>query len=321
LLPDFAVQAALISRAVGRPVKLIWDREEDQRRDAFRPASAVHLRAELDERGAIASLDAKVVSPTILLPVYPAIQEVLDKQGIDPSAMEGMAHSPYRFPRRTVDFHLLKVGVPTSVMRTTGYGPNIFALESFIDEVAVATRQDPLRFRRSLLLHDASSLALIDRLAVLGRWGAPLPPGHGRGIAFAEAFGTLLGLCVELAVDGEAVKLQRAVAVVDCGPVLDPGIARAGIEGGLVFGMAYCKSEITFTQGRVDQDNFSTYVMPYLGETPDIRVEFMASTRPLGGVGETSPVVAPPAIANAIFAATGRRIREMPLSRSGLHFA
>jgi isoquinoline 1-oxidoreductase beta subunit len=322
LLPDFAVQAALISKAVGRPVKLIWDREEDQRRDAFRPASAVHLRAELDNSGAITALDAKVVSPTILLPVYPAIQEMLDKQGIDPSAMEGMTHSPYRFPRRTVDFHLLKVGVPTSVMRTTGYGPNIFALESFIDEVAIATRQDPLRFRRNLLSHDASSLALIDRLAVLSRWGTPLPPGHGRGIAFAEAFGTLLGLCVELPVDGEAVKLKRAIAVVDCGPVLDPGIARASIEGGIVFGMAYCKSEITFTRGRVDQDNFSTYVMPYLSETPDIHVEFMASSsRPLGGVGETSPVVATPAIANAIFAATGRRLREMPLSRSGLHFA
>ena len=172
-------------------------------------------------------------------------------------------------------------------------------------------------------------MAVLDRAAQLGAWEKPLSTSRGaqvgRSIAFADAFGTLLAMVMEVEVRrdsrGEAVRVRRVAAAVDCGRVLDPGISASSIEGGIVFGLAGCKSEITFKNGRVEQENFTTYEMPYLAETPDIRVEFIDGGGKLGGVGEVSPVAVTPALANAIFAATGRRIRSMPLSRHGLRFA
>ena len=320
LLPDFVVQAALIARAVGAPVKVIWDREEDMRRDSFRPASTLRLRAELDAVGAPVSLHAQLVSPTILLPVFPLIQKTLDEKGIDPSALEGLLELPYRFDAYGVDFHLAKMPIPTSVMRTTGYGPNLFAVECFVDELVHRAKLDPLQLRLKLLAHDTDAVRVLQRLAVLSQWGQPLPKGRARGMAFASAFGSLIGMVVDLQVQDNTVHLLRTTTVVDCGQVLDPGIARAGIEGGIVFGMAYCKAEVTFKEGLVQQDNFTTYTMPYLAETPEMVVEFMASKRALGGVGEVSPVTVPPAIANALFSATGKRVRSMPLARNGFAF-
>ncbi len=320
LLPDFVVQAALIARAVGSPVKVIWDREEDMRRDSYRPASALRLRAKLDADGAPVSLHAQLVSPTILLPVFPLIQKTLDEKGIDPSALEGLLELPYRFGTYGVDFHLAKIPIPTSVMRTTGYGPNLFAVECFVDEMAHRAKLDPLQLRLRFLAHDSDAVRLLQRLAVLSQWGQPLPKGRAQGMAFASAFGTLIGMVVELQVQDNTVHLLRTTTVVDCGQVLDPGIARAGIEGGIVFGMAYCKAEVTFREGVVQQDNFTTYTMPYLAETPEMVVEFLPSQRALGGVGEVSPVTVPPAIANALFNATGKRVRSMPLARNGFAF-
>jgi isoquinoline 1-oxidoreductase beta subunit len=206
-------------------------------------------------------------------------------------------------------------------MRTTGYGPNIFALECFIDELAAESRQDPLAYRRRLLAHDPRAVAVLERAASLARWSDPLGKGHGRGVAFAFAFGTYLAQIVDVEVAGTDVKVHRAVSVVDCGRVLDPGIAAAGIEGGVVFGLAYCKTEITFKDGAAVEDNLDRYSLPYLAETPQLITEFIASGGTLGGVGEVSPVALPPALANAIHSATGRRIRAMPLSRHGLRLA
>jgi isoquinoline 1-oxidoreductase beta subunit len=329
LLPDFVVQAALISKAVGQPVKLIWDREEDMRHDAYRPATLVRLSAALDGHGLPAAIHARVVSPRVITAVAPFLVESVDKSRVDPTAMEGMTETRYKLDHRRVDFHLFDTPIPTSVLRTTGYGPNIFAFESFIDELAHAAKQDPYRYRRALLAQDARAVAVLDRAAQLGDWGNPLPKvlnaKLGRSIAFADAFGTLLAMVMEVEVGhdsrGEAVRVRRVAAAVDCGRVLDPGISASSIEGGIVFGLAGCKSEVTFKNGRVEQENFTTYEMPYLAETPDIRVEFIDGGGKLGGVGEVSPVTVAPALANAIFAATGRRIRSMPLSRHGLRFA
>lgn len=320
LLPDFVVQAALISKAVGAPVQLIWSREEDMRRDAFRPASALRLSATLAADGLPRALRARLVSPTILGPVFPPIQKVLDEQHVDPSALEGLEQPPYRFDARRLDFHLAKLAVPTSVMRTTGFGPNLFGLESFIDELALKAGSDGLALRRRLLAHRPDCLAVLARAAELSGWGQPLPPGQGRGLAFAEAFGSLLATVVDVQVKGDAVRLLRIVSVVDCGRVLDPGIARANLEGGAVFGLAYAKAEVTFEQGRLQQDNFGAYTPPYLAEVPPIVVDFVESGRPLGGIAEIGPVTVPPALANAIHAAGGRRPRAMPIARSGLHF-
>jgi isoquinoline 1-oxidoreductase subunit beta len=206
------------------------------------------------------------------------------------------------------------------VLRTTGYGPNVFALESFIDELASMGKTDPYRYRRRLLAGNARALRVLDRAAQLADWGRPLPQGAGRGIAFAEAFGTLIAQVAEVAVSGDELRVRRVVSVVDCGRVLDPGIAAAGIEGGVVFGLAGCKSEITFKDGRVVEDNYQRYAMPHLAETPLV-TEFVASGGKLGGVGEVSPVTVPAALANAIFAATGKRLRSLPVGRHGLQFA
>jgi len=320
LLPDFVVQAALISKAVGRPVKTIWSREEDIRRDKYRPATLVRLAAEMDGEGRPASLRARVVSPTILLPVFPTIEPVLNEKGIDPSALEGMLEPIYDIARKRVDFHLLKIPVPTSVMRTTGYGPNIFAVESFVDELAVAAKSDPVEYRRRLLDKNPRARAVLEWAARLGGWGAPLPKGHGRGVAVARAFGTFVAQVVEVAVDADEVRALRVASAVDCGPVLDPGIAASNFECGIVFGLSYCKSEITFEADTTVQRNFDGYELPYLAESPELVTEFLESGGELGGIGEVSPVTVPPALANAVFAATGRRLRSMPLGRHGLRF-
>jgi isoquinoline 1-oxidoreductase beta subunit len=321
LIPDFVVQAALISKAVSHPVKAIWDREEDIRRDFFRPATRHAFRATLDAQGMPAALAARVVAPTILLPVFPTIREVLEKQRIDPSSLEGYLEMPYDLADRRVDFHLAEIPVPTSVMRTTGYGPNLFAFECFLDELASAAKMDPFEYRRRLLRQNPRGLKVLDRAQELAGEALPLGAGRGRGLAFAHAFGTLIAQVIDVRVDANRVHLERIVSVVDCGRVLDPGIARAGIEGGSVFGLAYCKCAVTFRNGSVVEDNFDQYQMPTLAETPELVVEFVPSDGPLGGIGEVSPVTTPPALCNALFAATGRRLRSLPLARHGLVLA
>ena len=320
LVPDFIVQAALISREVGRPVKTIWDREEDMRRDLYRPATMVRLRAGLDASGHPLAMHAYVVSPTIILPVAPNLAQMMEQQGFDPNAMEGMMEWIYDIADRRVDFHLLKLPIPTSVLRTTGYGPNLFAIESFIDELAALTGNDPYQYRRALLRGNRRALAVLDRAAALADWGRSSTKGTGRGIAVAHAFGTYIAQVVEAQVTNDVVKLTRVVSVVDSGRVLDPRIARQGIEGGVVFGIAGCKAAVTFAEGRVREENFHRYRLPDLAQTPELVTEFIEGGGPLGGVGEVSPVTVTPALANALYAASGRRLRSLPIGRHGLAF-
>ena len=320
LVPDFPVQAALVSRAIGKPVKVIWDREEDIRRDFYRPATLVRMTAGLDATGRPLALKARVVSPTILLPVFPTLAPVLERQRVDPSAMEGMTEWIYDVPNRLVEFHLLELPVPTSVLRTTGYGPNLFALESFVDELAHAAGRDAFEYRRALLKRNPRARAVLERAAELAGWSSPSVAKHGQGMAVAHAFGTYIAQVVEARVDAGALELQRIVSVVDCGRVLDPGIARQGIEGGTVFGIAGCKAEVTFQRGRAVPDNLNRLRLPVMSDTPELVTEFIASGGALGGVGEVAPVTLTPALANAIHAASGRRLRSMPVSRHGLEF-
>jgi isoquinoline 1-oxidoreductase beta subunit len=321
LVPDVPVQAALISRAVGRPVKVIWDREEDIRRDLYRPATLVRMTAGLDDSGRITAMKARVVSPTILLPVFPGIAPVLEQQGIDPSALEGMLEWIYDVPNRLVEFHLLKLPIPTSVLRTTGYGPNVFALESFIDELANAVGRDPYQYRRALLAGNPRARAVLDRAAELARWDSATTAGEGRGIAVTHAYGSYIAQVVQARVTDDTLKLTRVVSVVDCGRVLDPGIARQGVEGGTVFGIAGCKAEVSFERGRVVPDNLNRLRLPDMVDTPELVTEFIEGGGPLGGIGEVGPVTVTPALANAVQAAAGRRLRSMPVSRHELRFA
>ena len=317
LLPDFVAQAVAVSKAVRRPVKLIWSREEDMQHDFYRPAVHHRITAGVDEYGRLKALAHRLVSPSILQFVYPpAVTETYD-----PSCLEGLLETHYDIPNTRVDFKMLKLPIPTSVMRTTGYGPNIFALESFIDELAHKKGQDPYQYRRELLSKSPRSLAVLDLAAQKSGWKTPSPPGHYRGIAFCEAFLTVIAHVVELSIPAEGrIQVHRIVAVVDSGTILDRGITANSIEGGTAWGLSCAdKAEITFERGRVVQGNWNDYEVLRMSQMPRVEVHFIDSgARPLGGTGEVGPVTAIPALTNAIFAATGRRIRSLPLSRHGL---
>jgi isoquinoline 1-oxidoreductase beta subunit len=318
LVADFVLQVVLVAKAVGKPVKLIWSREEDIQHDLYRPGVLHRITVGLDDQDKIGAASHQLVSPSILHYVYP--QEV--KDDYDPSCLEGLHGTRYRIPNVRVDFHLLKIGVPasTSVLRTTGFGPNIFATESFVDELADISKKDPYEFRRALLDGDTRALAVLDLAAEKSGWKQAPNQGVFRGMAFTEAFNTIICQVVELSVNGNGVKVHRVVSVLDCGTVLNPNIAANNIEGGVAWGLsAAFKSEITFDRGRVVQSNFHDFRILRLSEMPDVEVYFVDSgARPLGGTGEVGPVTVIPAVANALFAATGRRFRSLPLSRHGL---
>ena len=318
LIADYVLQSAAASKAVGKPVKVVWSREEDTQHDVYRPAVRNRITVGLDSDGKIAAVSHQLVSPSILQHVSPAPLP----DNYDPSCLEGLEGTRYKIPNVRVDFHLLKAGVPasTSVLRTTGYGPNIFATESFADELAHHSSKDPYEFRRNLLRDDPRALAVLDMAAEKSGWKQPPKPGVFRGMAFTEAFATIICQVVELSVSGTVVTVHRVVSAVDCGTVLNPNIAANNIEGGVAWGLsAAFKSEITFADGKTVQSNFHDYQVLRLSEMPHVEVYFVDSgARPLGGTGEIGPVAVVPAVANALFAATGQRYRSLPLSRHGL---
>jgi isoquinoline 1-oxidoreductase beta subunit len=323
LLADYAVQAALLSRAVGRPVKAVWTREEDFARDLYRPMTLTRLVAALGPDGLPAEISARLVSATQLGGVFPAAVQ----GGRDPRVVEGLETTRYAVARWRLDYRMVDLGaLPTSVLRTTGFGPNVFALECFVDELAATSGRDPYDYRRALLAHDARALAVLDAAARRAGWGTPLPEGVGRGIAFAEAFGTLLAQVVELAVEpGRQIRLRRVVTAADPGRVYDPGIAASNIEGGVVWGLSTAlKGEITFADGRAEQSNFDGYDLMHLWEMPPrIETVLIEGDRDgaIGGLGESGPVCIPPALAGAIFAVTGERLRDLPVTRAGYAIA
>lgn len=316
LVADFALQAALVSKAVGRPVKVVWSREEDLQHDIYRPATLHRITAGIDEYGKLRAIAHRLVSPSILQYVFaPAVTDVYD-----PSCLEGLVETHYDIPNVRMDFKLLHVPVPTSVLRTTGYGPNIFALESFIDELASKKGIDGYQYRRDLLAKSPRSLAVLDLAAQKSNWETPAPKGHYRGIAYTEAFGTHIAHVVELSVSKKReVKIHKVVCVADPGTALNPDITINSLEGGIAWGLSCAfKSEITFDRGRTVQSNWHDYSIIRMPEMPPVEVYLINSgARPLGGTGEVGPVTLLPAIANAIFAATETRFRSLPLSKHG----
>jgi isoquinoline 1-oxidoreductase subunit beta len=320
LVADFALQAALISKAVGKPVKVVWSREEDMQHDIYRPATLHRITAGINEFGVLRAISHRLVSPSILQYVFaPAVTDVYD-----PSCLEGLIETHYDIPNIRVDFKLLHTPVPTSVLRTTGYGPNIFAFESFVDELASNKGIDPYHFRRVLLAKNPRSVAVLDLAADKSNWNMPAPNGHYRGIAYAEAFQTHIAHVVELSVSRvRQVTIHKVICAADPGTVLDPDITMNSLEGGIAWGLSVAfKSEITFERGRTMQSNWHDYPILRLPEMPPVEIHLINSgARPLGGTGEVGPVTVLPAIANAIFAATNSRFRSLPLSRHGFSIA
>ena len=330
LLADFAKQALLIAMAVKAPVKLIWSREEDMTHDAYRPAMLHEITGGVSGSGILSTLTHRVISPSYMLYIFPRggfpqvrdwTQPVLPPAQYDPMSVEGLIDIPYEVAHQRVEQHRLELDIPVSVWRTTGHGTNNFVLESFMDELAVAARVDPLQFRRRALAKDPRTLRVLDVLAAKADWSRALPAGTGRGLALARAFGGIAAYAAEVSVTGTEVRVRRIVAVLDCGRILDPGIASSNVLGGIVWGLSGMKTAMTFEDGHAALSNFDGFDPLHLWEAPPCEVHFVDSGAALGGTGELGPVPVQAAVANAIFAATGRRIRSLPLGQSALQFA
>jgi isoquinoline 1-oxidoreductase subunit beta len=329
LLADFVKQAIQISKTVGVPIKLVWSREEDMTHDAYRPAMLHRISAVLDGTGKPQAIGHRVVSPSHLLyvfprPTFPDLNDwsspIAPPPQYDSMAVEGLISALYDIPNQRIEQHYYDSKIAVSVWRTTGHGPNNFVLESFIDELAAAAARDPLELRRELLRGNDRALNVLDLAAQKAGWGQPLPPGHARGLAFANAFGGLIAQVAEIEIRGKDIKLKRIVSAVDPGRVLDPGIAESNIAGGIVWGISALRTHITFKNGSPEQSNFDSFDPLHLWETPQIEVHFIESGEKLGGMGEIGPVPTSAAVCNAIAAATGERIRSLPITAAGFNF-
>lgn len=316
---DYIVEAVSIAKAYGAegtPIKLQWTREDDIRGGLYRPMYFHTLQAGLDDKGHLNGWRHVIVGQSIM--AGGAFAGMI-KNGVDPTSVEGASTIAYAIPNISVDLATTKTGVPVLWWRVVGSSHTTYAVEAFIDEVAHAAGEDGFTFRRKLLEHEPRMKAVLELAADKAGWSTPLPPGKGRGIAVAEAFKTFVAQVAEVSVDKDGqIKVDRVVCAVDCGTPINPDIIAAQMEGGIGFGLgAALYGAITLKDGRVEQDNFNSYRVLRMNEMPKVEVHIVPSAEPPTGVGE--PGVAPlgPAVANAIFAATGKRNYVLPFSKAG----
>jgi len=311
---DYIVEAVSIAKAAGAdgtPIKLQWTREDDLRGGLYRPMYFHKLEAGLNEKKELVGWRHVVVGQSIMADT---IMAAMIKDGVDPTSVEGAANIAYAIPNIAVELSTTKTGVPILWWRVVGSSHTTFAVEAFIDEVAHAAGEDAFTFRRKLLQHEPRMLAVLELAADKAGWSNPLPKGKGRGIAVAEAFKTFVAQVAEVSVDDAGrVTVDRIVCAVDCGTPINPDIITAQMEGGIGFGLgAALYGAITLKEGRVEQDNFNSYRVLRMNEMPKVEVHIVPSSEAPTGVGE--PGVAPvgPAVANAIYAASGRRLHILP---------
>lgn len=314
---DSIAIAAALAKQVPYPVKLVWTREEDMRHDYYRPYYYDRVSAGLDGNGRLVGWTHRVTGSSVMARWAPAAVV----NGLDPDAVECAANTPYDVPAAFVDYVRCEPqGLGTGWWRGVGPTHNLFVVESFVDEIATAAKRDPVDFRRSLLQHNPRARALLDLAAAKSGWGTPLPPGSGRGIEVQFAFGSYLSLVVEVAVTpaGE-VALMRAVFAVDCGTAVNPDTVEAQLQGGLILGLGTALyNQITLAGGAVQQSNFHDYRSLRMNEVPRIEVYRISSEEAPGGIGEAGTAAAAPALGNAIFAATGKRLRRLPFAAGHL---
>jgi isoquinoline 1-oxidoreductase beta subunit len=310
-------QAVQVSKALGKPVKLVWTREQDIQHDRYRPQAAIRLKAGLKVDGMPAGFDFR----TAVGSISRSLGWGAAANGVEPSAVEGLANVPYLADALKVDCALKNTHVPVMFWRSVGSSQNAFAVESFIDELAFAAGRDPLDYRRALLAGKPDFLAVLDKLADKGGWGRALPAGTAQGLAIHEAFGTIVGEIAQVAVSKSgAVKVERVTACVDCGHVVNPLHVEMQIESGVLYGLtAALYGEITIRKGAVEQSNFDDYQIARMADAPLIETHFaLSGGAKWGGIGEPGTPPIAPAIANAIFKITGKRIRSLPLKNAAL---
>ncbi|MBV8535940.1 MAG: xanthine dehydrogenase family protein molybdopterin-binding subunit, partial [Alphaproteobacteria bacterium] len=316
---DYVTQAATVAKKMApRPVKLIWTREETTQHGFYRPVSMGRLSAGLDSSGMPIAYGHKIVGQSLLSTVFPARV----KNGIDDSSVEGTFDQPYQIQNVKFDYVMRNTHVPCGFWRSVGHSMNGWITESFMDEIAHAGGKDPVELRRTLLAGQKSWLDVLNLAAEKGDWGKPLPNKNwGRGFAIHEGFGSLAAHVAEVEVtDNGDLVLHRLVAVIDCGHAVNPGNVVAQCEGNAVYGLtSLLYGAITIKDGRVEQSNFDDYQMMRLREMPKVET-YIKLTRGdwWGGVGEPGLPTALPAVCNAIFQVTGKRIRQLPLAGQNL---
>jgi isoquinoline 1-oxidoreductase beta subunit len=309
---DFVVEAVHVAKVAGAPVKVVWTREDDMQGGWYRPAFLHAIAGSIDSNGNPVSWRSRLVGQSIFAGTM--FEAMMKGKEYDPASVEGVDDLPYAIPNLAVESHKADVKVPVQWWRSVGHSHTGFATECFIDELAVLAQKDPYQFRRALLPKHPRHLAVLDLAAQKAGWGKPLPKGRARGIAVHFAFESYNAQVAEVSVDDGKIRVHRIVSAVDCGRYVNPGIIAAQLEGGAIFGAsAALFQEFTFENGRLQQTNFHTFPMMRMNECPEIETHIVENNEKSGGIGEPGVPCTAPAIANAVFAATGKRIRKLPI--------
>jgi isoquinoline 1-oxidoreductase beta subunit len=310
-------ETVALSKAVSRPVKLMWTREHEFGDDVYRPASVCRVQGGLDANGNLTAWRHKIASPSIFARVRPDAV----KDGMDPSSIQGIDDMPYKLPNRLIEYVLVDLPMRVGWLRSVAYSYNVFTVESFMDELAHKAGRDPMEFRLSMLEPGSRAHKVLTVLADKGGWSTPAPEGVGRGIALAECFETVAAHMAEVTVDRATgkVTVHRIVGVVDSGVSVYPDALTAQMEGGAVMGLSMAFNEaMHFADGGAQTENYSGYPILSMTQVPKMEFHLADSGAKAGGIGEPSVPSVPPAVANAIFNATGVRLRDLPLDTAKL---
>ena len=309
---DFIPAAVEASKAVGKPVKLLWTREDDTTHDNYRPPAFDTITAGIDKDGRVTAFKLHLVGPSITARLFPSVVE----KAIDPFAIEAAANYPYDVPNVQVDYLQHEIGINVGYMRSVSHALNCFVVESFMDELAADAKKDPVEFRMGLLEKQPRYRQVLRVATQEAKYGSP-PKGRFHGVAVMEGYGTYMAQVAEISMSSDGkVKVHRIVCAVDCGQTVNPDTVMAQVEGSIVFGLSSALwGEINLQNGRVQQTNFDTYRLVRMSEMPRIDTYITESSEAPGGIGEPATALVAPAVANAIFAATGKRLRSLPFAR------
>lgn len=308
---DFVREAAHLAKKVKKPIKVVWTREDDIKGGYYRPSAVVRLTGTLDRRGAVTSLSGRIASQSVA--IGPLMESFIALIGEDARTAQGIRDIPYDIPNLRAEVHYEKSEVPVNWMRSVANSFNIFALETFMDELAEAAGQDPYQFRRSMLANNPRCRQVLDTVAEAANWSNPASDGIYRGIAVLNSYNSYIAQVVEASLNGSQLRIHRVLSAVDCGVAVNPDLVKAQIESGVVFGLSSAMGEISFKDGEVRQSNFHNYPILRINQSPAIETRLVNSDKNPGGVGELGVPCVAPALANAIYQATGNRIRSLPL--------